>query len=61
MIERGTALLLKGFRNFTIGEDADLFERAKNANIKIMEVYESTYIYHHETEDSVTRKLITDL
>lgn len=61
VIERGTALLLKGFRNFTIGEDADLFERAKNANIKIMEVYESTYIYHHETEDSVTRKLITDL
>ena len=61
VIERGTALRLNGFRDFTIGEDADLFERAKMANISILEVHEPTYIYHHETDDSVTRKMMTGL
>jgi len=61
VLERETALHLKGFRNFAIGEDADLYERAKKANITIMEVDEPTYIYHHEIDDSVTNRLMSEL
>lgn len=61
VLERETAFSLEGFRDFTIGEDADLYERAKKANITIMEVDEPTYIYHHELDDSETNKLMSEL
>jgi glycosyltransferase involved in cell wall biosynthesis len=57
-IERSTLLRLKGFRNLMIGTDADLFERAVNAKVIMKETVFPTYIYHHETEDSITNMLL---
>jgi glycosyltransferase involved in cell wall biosynthesis len=59
-IERNTANMLKGFRNITIGADADLFDRTKCAGIKMMEVFLPTYIYHHDNEDSITNRMLID-
>ena len=56
-IERNTIFQLKGFWKISLGEDADLFERAKKSGILIIETKLPTYIYHHETEDSITNKL----
>lgn len=53
-IEREAFAALKGFNQILLGTDADLFERAKNAGMKIMEIQLPTYIYHHETLDSIT-------
>lgn len=55
-IERNTVNMLKGFRNIEAGSDADLFERAKCAGVKVKEVFLPTYIYHHDTVDSLTNK-----
>jgi glycosyltransferase involved in cell wall biosynthesis len=57
-IERSTLLRLKGFRNLMLGTDADLFERAVKANVIMKETGIPTYIYHHETEDSVTNMML---
>ena len=56
-IERNTALELNGFNNMALGADADLFDRVKNLGIHMMEVMLPTYIYHHETRDSITNQL----
>ena len=53
-IERSALNRLAGFRNLSLGEDADLYERAKKAGITIKKTHYPTYIYHHETEDSIT-------
>jgi glycosyltransferase involved in cell wall biosynthesis len=58
IIERNTALMLKGFRNIEIGSDADLFDRARCAGVNMMEVYLPTYIYHHENADSLTNRTL---
>jgi hypothetical protein len=50
-------LSLNGFRSMPVGTDGDLFDRAKNARIKMMEVNVPTYIYHHETQNSITNNL----
>jgi glycosyltransferase involved in cell wall biosynthesis len=55
-IEHDTVLMLHGFRNIPIGSDADLFDRARNAGIRMMEVFLPTYIYHHDTADSLTNR-----
>lgn len=55
-IERNLAVLLKGFKDLPIGEDAELFERIINENVAGMEVNESTYIYHREINNSITHK-----
>lgn len=55
-IDRVVMRSLDGFRDIFIGADADLFDRAKNAGITLMEIKHPTYIYHHETEDSITNK-----
>lgn len=60
-IERNTALILNGFRDFALGCDADLFERAQRNNIIMLEVDHPTYIYHHETTDSITNRLSESL
>lgn len=60
-IERNTVMALNGFRDLPVGGDADLFERAKKENIYMMEVNRPTYIYHHETQDSVTNRLVAGL
>jgi len=56
-IERDTMISLNGLKDILIGTDADLFDRVKIARIKMMEAFLPTYIYHHETEDSITNKL----
>jgi glycosyltransferase involved in cell wall biosynthesis len=53
-IERTMLIYLNGFRELLVGTDADLFDRAKEAGIAIMKVNMPTYIYHHETQDSIT-------
>ena len=56
-IERTILISLNGFREILVGTDADLFDRAKDARIAVMKVNLPTYIYHHETQDSITNKL----
>jgi len=53
-IERTTLISLNGFREMPVGTDADLFDRAKDARITVTKVNMPTYIYHHETQDSIT-------
>jgi glycosyltransferase involved in cell wall biosynthesis len=57
-IERNTLFQLKGFRKIKLGTDADLFERAVQAGVIMKETEIPSYIYHHETEDSITNMLI---
>jgi glycosyltransferase involved in cell wall biosynthesis len=57
-IDRKLFLSLNGFRNISLGTDADLFDRVKKSGVIMKEISKSTYIYHHETEDSITNKLM---
>lgn len=57
-VERFSLISLKGFNEVPIGEDADLFERAKEANIELMETNIPSYIYIRESLDSVTNKML---
>jgi glycosyltransferase involved in cell wall biosynthesis len=56
-IERNTLISLNGFNQILLGPDAELFDRAKLAGFAMMETKLPTYIYHHDTEDSITNKL----
>ncbi len=58
IIERETLFNLRGFRKILLGTDADLFDRAKEAGILMMKTNLPTYIYHHETADSITNTLL---
>lgn len=49
---------LEGFRNLKFGTDADLFDRAVASGLHMTEVKQRTYIYHHETLDSNTNRLM---
>lgn len=60
-IERNVLTLLNGYNEIYLGTDADLFDRAEAAQIEIMETDIPTYIYHHETQDSITNKLCMSL
>jgi glycosyltransferase involved in cell wall biosynthesis len=55
-IERNVLITLGGLNDILLGTDADLFDRAKEARVKMIEVSLPTYIYHHENEDSITNK-----
>ncbi len=57
-IDRKIMISLNGFRDILIGTDADLYDRALKAGIPMMEINHPTYIYHHDTEDSITNKLL---
>jgi glycosyltransferase involved in cell wall biosynthesis len=57
-IERNILFQLSGFRKMILGTDADLYDRAVEAGIRINETKIPTYIYHHENEDSITNTLI---
>jgi len=59
-IEKDTLLRLKGFKNMLLGTDSDLFERAMTAGVMMKETEIPTYIYHHETEDSITNMLLSE-
>ena len=51
---------LEGFRNIPLGSDADLYDRALEKGITVKKVQYPTYIYHHETEDSITNRLFEE-
>jgi len=57
-INRSTLIQLHGFRNLMFGADSDLFDRAVESGILTKQTDIPTYIYHHETEDSMTNMLI---
>jgi glycosyltransferase involved in cell wall biosynthesis len=59
-IERDLLISLGGFKDIYLGADADLFDRALKKGIKVKKVLYPTYIYHHETEDSITNMLFED-
>lgn len=61
VIDRDVLNSLEGFRNITLGSDADLFERAGKENVNMEEIPIPSYIYHHENQDSITNKLNTKL
>lgn len=56
-IARNTLIALEGFSEILLGPDADLFDRAKKAGIIMEKTTLKTYIYHHETMDSITNKI----
>lgn len=58
-IEKSTAILLKGYKDILLGPDADFFDRAQKAKVLIMKTNLPTYLYHHETDDSITNKLLS--
>ena len=60
-IERNVMFSLNGFSKILVGTDADLFDRAKNAEIVILETKILSYIYHHEINDSITNRLYSDI
>jgi glycosyltransferase involved in cell wall biosynthesis len=55
-IEKTAFSQLNGFKNIELGSDADLFDRAKKSGLNMKETNIPTYIYHHETDDSITNK-----
>ncbi|HCY01138.1 MAG TPA: glycosyl transferase [Bacteroidales bacterium] len=57
-IERQSLVSLNGFIEVPIGTDADLFERAKNAEIKMMETNLPSYIYNRTSKDSITNRML---
>jgi glycosyltransferase involved in cell wall biosynthesis len=59
-VERDLLISLGGFKNIYLGADADLLERALKKGIEIKETKNPTYVYHHETEDSITNMLYSD-
>ena len=61
VIERKTILSLKGFRNYILGPDSDLYERALKKKIYTAEIKVPTYIYHHENPDSITNTLFLQI
>lgn len=56
-IERNILLSLNGLHNIPLGADADLFDRAKAAQIELMHTDIPTYIYHRELTDSITNNV----
>jgi glycosyltransferase involved in cell wall biosynthesis len=57
-IDRDIAIYLNGFKDISLGTDADLFDRAKEAGVIMQGVSQPTYIYHHETLNSITNNLL---
>ncbi|HET6990822.1 MAG TPA: glycosyltransferase family A protein [Bacteroidia bacterium] len=49
---------LNGFNNIHLGEDADLFERIKKTGSIMLKTDIPTYIYHRETEGSITNLFV---
>ncbi len=57
-IDRIIALSLHGFKKLLVGADADLYDRAVNCGVIIMVTKVETYVYHHETADSITNNML---
>lgn len=58
-IEKEILYSLKGFNNILLGEDADLYDRVLKTGVPMLKTDLPTYIYHRETEGSVTNLLLT--
>lgn len=56
-IERNLAFLMKGFSAMSLGHDADFFDRVIQSGATIMKTEQPTYIYHRETQNSITNNL----
>ena len=56
-IERKVMFALNGFKNILLGSDADLFDRAQHSRVVMQETNIPTYIYHHDTQDSITNAI----
>jgi len=60
-IDRLLAVSLHGFRDILLGSDSDFFDRVTGTGCTMVNVCEPTYIYHHETGDSVTNRLMAGM
>lgn len=56
-IKREIALAFEGFMPFPVGTDADLFERVSKTETVVLKTELPTYIYHRESEESITHQL----
>ena len=56
-IEKELLYSLKGFNNILLGEDADLYDRVLAKGSSMLKTDLPTYIYHRDTQDSVTNLL----
>ena len=57
-VERNILLSLNGLNNIPLGADADLFDRAKAAQVELMHTDIPTYIYHRDSTDSITNNVL---
>lgn len=53
VMKKSTAYELGGFRDIKVGEDYDLYIRAKKSGFYIAKTHEKTYIYHRDHCDSL--------
>lgn len=60
-IKREVALTFEGFKPFLVGTDADLFERINKTKTTILKTDLPTYIYHRESNESITHNLLNKL
>lgn len=58
-IDKQLLYSLKGFNDILLGEDSDLFDRVLIAGVLMIKTNLPTYIYHRDTEGSVTNLLLT--
>jgi glycosyltransferase involved in cell wall biosynthesis len=56
-IEKETLLSLGGLKDLSLGSDHDLYQRAREKDIKMARIEEPTYFYHRENPNSVTRDI----
>ncbi|HRP56142.1 glycosyltransferase family 2 protein [Agriterribacter sp.] len=56
-IERKLAFLMKGFSAMSLGHDADFLDRVIQSGSTVMKTDLPTYIYHRETQNSITNNL----
>jgi len=57
-IKKAVALAFEGFKPFLVGTDADLFERISKTKTTILKTELPTYIYHRESNESITHNLL---
>ncbi len=60
-VDRSLISSLNGFRKIRPGEDADLFDRIMESGARMQEISRPTYIYHHDTPDSVTNSIYSQM
>jgi glycosyltransferase involved in cell wall biosynthesis len=59
-IEKQLLYSLKGFNDILLGEDSDLFDRVAGTGVAMIKTNLPTYIYHRDTEGSVTNLLLSN-